>query len=145
MSSLIIGQMLTTGALQRHKNEVLIPTYKTRYRSLVSAIRKCLYPLGVRIVADGSQGPVGGFFLYILFPDDGPSMEDIVKVALELFNLRIALGEIFTVIDDTSESKLRPKTYVRGARLCWAWEEEDALVEGVERLAAVLTLLSKGN
>jgi DNA-binding transcriptional MocR family regulator len=135
--------MLGSGALQRHKNEVLIPTYRVRHNAMISAIRKYLYPLGVRIVADGGKGPVGGYFLYILFPADGPDVEDIIAVALGQFNLRIQPGKIFGVIDDTSESNLRPTTYARGARLCWAWEEADTLVKGIQRLAEVLKLLVK--
>lgn len=144
MSSLIIGELFAQGALQQHLHDVLIPTYQKRYRTLVSAVRHHLYPLGVRIAADVSPSsysiPAGGFFLYILFPGRGPSVDDICSLALERFNLKIAPGRIFTVADDASESPSRPTAYVSGARLCWAWHEEDELAEGIERLAETLRM-----
>lgn len=151
MASLIIGQLFASGALRRHLKEVLIPTYRTRHYSMVAAVRQYLYPLGVRIVTDLSATPqtepAGGFFLYVLFPEDGslPSIETIHGVALERFNLRIAPGALFTVGDDTSTRKPRSTTYVSGARLCWAWHEEDELIEGIERLAEALKLARKMN
>lgn len=144
MSSLIIGELFASGALQQHLHNVLIPTYQKRYHTLVSAVRHHLYPLGVRIAADSSPSshsiPAGGFFLYILFPGRDAAVDDICSLALERFNLKIAPGRIFTVADDASESPSRPTAYVSGARLCWAWHEEDELVEGIERLAETLQI-----
>ncbi|KAF3015088.1 hypothetical protein E8E14_011830 [Neopestalotiopsis sp. 37M] len=157
MSSLIIGQLFAKGHLQRHLKNVLIPTYKRRYYTMVAAIRHYLYPLGVRIATDevslsssvvspGNAGqqqpPVGGFFLYILFPQDdaAPAVEDICSVALEHFNLKIAPGRIFSVVDDPFHGPSRSRAFVSGARLCWAWHEEDELVEGIERLAEALKM-----
>ncbi|KAM0816949.1 putative Pyridoxal phosphate-dependent transferase [Seiridium cardinale] len=151
MASLIIGQLFASGDLQRHLREVLIPTYRTRYYSMVAAIRHYLYPLGVRIVTDlsgiGRGQLAGGFFLYILFPQDGssPAIEQIHSLALEHFNLRIAPGGLFTVSDDTSEHESRSRTYISGARLCWAWHEEDELVEGIQRLAEALKMAKRVN
>ncbi|KAI1848942.1 hypothetical protein JX266_005370 [Neoarthrinium moseri] len=153
LASLIIGQLLASGDLQRHLRQVLIPTYRARYYAMVAAIRQLLYPLGVRIVGDDgltgtstSAQPAGGFFLYVLFPADGtlPHAAEIQRVALEEFNLRIAPGGLFSVADDdgggASESRMarRPRAFVNGARLCWAWHEEGELVEGIERLAEAL-------
>lgn len=149
MASLIIGQLFASGALQRQLKDVLIPTYKARYYSMVAAVRHYLYPLGARIVTDLSSvtnsEPAGGFFLYILFPEGDllPSIETIHRLALETFNLRIAPGGLFTVSDDTSDHESRLRTYVSGARLCWAWHEESELVEGIERLAEALKLAQK--
>lgn len=138
--------MLKNGAVSRHLKEVLIPTYRRRYNTFVDAIRKRLYPYGVRIMTDiedesnPETGLAGGFFLYIIFPDDGslPPTSEIAKIALDQWNLRIAQGALFAVSDDSDENGSRSAVYKRGARLCWAWHEEETLVEGIERLAQLL-------
>jgi DNA-binding transcriptional MocR family regulator len=147
MASLIIGQLFAQGSLQRHLKEVLIPTYRNRYYTMVAAVRHYLYPLGIRMVTDpsgikGAIEPSGGFFLYILFPGDesSPAIEDIHSLALAHFNLKIAPGSLFSVSEDKLEDESRPRTYVNGARLCWAWHEEDELVGGIERLAEAVKM-----
>ncbi|ETS74428.1 hypothetical protein PFICI_14294 [Pestalotiopsis fici W106-1] len=149
MSSLIIGELFAQGDLQRHLKHVLIPTYRKRYYTMVAAIRHYLYPFGVRIAteessdaADAAEQPAGGFFLYILFPreDIAPAVDDICSLALEHFNLKIAPGRIFSVADDPVERPDRSRDFVSGARLCWAWHEEDELIEGIERLAETLKM-----
>ncbi|KAI1501836.1 pyridoxal phosphate-dependent transferase [Biscogniauxia marginata] len=151
LASLIINEMLASGYIRRNIEKLLIPTYHRRYHTMVGAIRKFLYPLGVKIAADNEyvrsgdsyQNTAGGFFLYIIFPDDGslPFAKEIAQVALEEYNLKIAPGNIFTVTDDTVEYPLRSNVYLRGARLCWAWHEEETLVEGIARLADILRKL----
>jgi DNA-binding transcriptional MocR family regulator len=140
--------MLSSGAITRHLEDVLIPTYSRRYDAMMSAIRRLLFPFGVRIMEDpqdlasisGPEGLAGGFFLYITFPQDGslPPTEEIASFALEEYSLRIAPGKLFTVTDKASDREARSDEYVSGARLCWAWHEEDVLVEGIQRLARVL-------
>ena len=61
-------------------------------------------------------------------------------MALEHFNLKIAPGRIFSVVDDPFHGPSRSRAFVSGARLCWAWHEEDELVEGIERLAEALKM-----
>ncbi|KAF7539426.1 hypothetical protein G7054_g2152 [Neopestalotiopsis clavispora] len=148
LSSLVLNQMLSSGAITRHLEDVLIPTYSRRYDAMMSAIRRLLFPFGVRIMEDpqdlvnigGPEGLAGGFFLYITFPQDGslPPTEEIASFALEEYSLRIAPGKLFTVTDKASDREARSDEYVSGARLCWAWHEEDVLVEGIQRLARVL-------
>lgn len=145
--------MLSSGAITQHLENVLIPTYARRYEVMLSAIRRLLFPFGVRIMADhqdpanpdGSEGLAGGFFLYITFPEDGslPPTEEIARFALEEFGLRIAPGKLFAVTDKDSDRAARSNGYMSGARLCWAWHEEDVLVEGIQRLAEVLGQLTR--
>lgn len=142
--------MLSSGAVTRHLEDVLIPTYSRRYDTMISAIRRLLLPLGVKIMSDPQEpnaGPdilAGGFFLYIIFPQDGslPPAEEIAKFALDLYNLRIAPGNLFKVIDDDAGGQASSRQYLYGARLCWAWHEEDHLEEGIRRLGQVLNHLS---
>ncbi|KAI0473447.1 pyridoxal phosphate-dependent transferase [Xylariaceae sp. FL0804] len=162
LSSLILNQMLASGAVTRHLNEVLIPTYRTRHDAMVGEIRRRLGPLGVEIlgtdhhqdsdhVPDSEGELVGGFFLYVVFPDDGslPSGDEIAAFALEEYDLRIAPGKLFTVSEHgaaaaaASAGESRPARYLAGARLCWAWNETEDLIEGVNRLADALGRLRR--
>lgn len=144
--------MLSSGAITRHIEDVLIPTYSRRYDTMVKAIRRLLLPLGVKIMVDpedlaDTSETVGGFFLYIIFPQDGslPLAEDIAKFALDQYSLRIAPGKLFQVSDENSDRHTSSAQYLYGARLCWAWHEEETLVEGIERLGEVLICLSGQN
>ncbi|ETS78708.1 hypothetical protein PFICI_08561 [Pestalotiopsis fici W106-1] len=153
LSSLVLNQMLSNGAITQHLENVLIPTYSRRYDAMVGAIRRLLFPFGVKIMEDpqdpakigASEGLAGGFFLYITFPQDGslPPTEEIASFALEEYSLRIAPGKLFTVTDKASNREARSNEYISGARLCWAWHEEDVLVEGIQRLARVLNHLHR--
>ncbi|KAI9742372.1 MAG: hypothetical protein M1818_003905 [Claussenomyces sp. TS43310] len=152
LTSTFIHQLLSTGALQSHIDNVLIPTYRQRYLVLMSSITKHLLPLGVRITigepyveATPETGvvPAGGFFTYIAFPAELPSADVIAKRALNEYNLRFAYGEMFVVKGD-DESTLRAKlTWGNGARLCWAWEEEEMIMEGIKRLTELLKIMLK--
>lgn len=141
-ASLVVGQMLASGALTRHIHEVLIPTYRERYYAMTTAIDQYLGPLGVKIVALEdviAGGFAGGFFLYLSFDGCGRGIgAEVAKVALEQFDLRIAPGNIFAVPDDLESVKRCKLTYSNGARLCWAWNEEEVLVEGIHRLAEAI-------
>lgn len=142
--------MLSSGAVTQHLENVLIPTYSRRYDTMISAIRRILLPLGVKIMADPQEptaGPdnlAGGFFLYITFPQDAslPPADEIAKFSLDVYNLRIAPGNLFMVIDDNLGGQASSCQYLSGARLCWAWHEEDLLEEGIRRLGEVLNHLS---
>lgn len=115
--------MLSSGAVTQHLENVLIPTYSRRYETIISAIRRILLPLGVKIMADPQEpitGPdnlAGGFFLYITFPQDGslPPAEEIAKFSLDVYNLRIAPGNLFTVISDNSGGQASSCQYLSGA------------------------------
>jgi hypothetical protein len=52
---------------------------------------------------------------------------------LEEENLIVAFGDMFEVRGDEEQAR-----FGRELRLCIAWEEEKRLVEGVERLAALV-------
>ena len=100
-----------------------------------------LGPLGVKIDTGTPYQPeipdskdiTGGFFLYILFPS-GIRSDEVASIALEAYNLRLLSAGMMAVRGSKTSSELLS----RGARLCWAWEEEEQLVEGVQRIAQVL-------
>lgn len=140
MSSLIIGQMLATGSLQSHISQVLVKTYRQRYYSMMRAIRQYLEPCGVIVASNGDyegRGIAGGYFVFVRLPQYG-STQDAARVALEDYDLRVAPGIIFSVPDDPSSHERATSTYGSSVRLCWAWNEESVLVEGIRRLACVL-------
>ncbi|VUC38185.1 unnamed protein product [Clonostachys rosea] len=145
-ASIVVEKMLSSGALSSHIQKTLIPTYRARWLSMTKAIREHLYPLGVRIVGDEGEkaGKIaGGFFLYLSFNACAASGPTIASIALDEYNLKIAPGGIFSVPDDP-ESKVRGEdTYLHGARLCWAWNEEVVLVDGIKRLAKAILDASK--
>ncbi|KAI1377062.1 PLP-dependent transferase [Hypoxylon crocopeplum] len=150
-TSFLIDHMLVSGALEEHVQNVLIPTYRKRYNTLVDAIKTHLYPLGIKISighpyeanAKDHDGNcirtmlAGGYFLYIDFPDDEafPGAADIIRIGNDEYSLKIAPGEIFTVRGDPSSLERARTTYIRGTRLCWAWNEEEVMVEAVRRFA----------
>lgn len=127
------------------------------------SIKKNLVPLGIRILSgtryrtrlkvkamDGSSMDEseyvesGGFFTYLSFPADLPSANIIATTALSVFNLKFASGNISRV-DGDEYKDCRPGHRIRHtARLCWAWESEEALAEGPERLAEAIKSL-RGN
>ena len=82
LSSTFIEKMFSSGALEQHIKQKLIPTYATRFYAMVDAIKEYLEPLGVRITigepyhatvngkADDTMVLAGGFFLLITLPDN---------------------------------------------------------------------------
>ncbi|EPE34302.1 PLP-dependent transferase [Glarea lozoyensis ATCC 20868] len=152
LTSTFINHLLTSGSLQKHIDEVLIPTYQSRYRVLMTAIKQYLQPLGV-LITTGSPYmettenttivPAGGFFTYITFPPELPSADIIAKRAKEEYSLIFAYGEMFVVQGDKTSSERSHKGFGRGARLCWAWHEEKEMQEGIERLAKLLRIMLK--
>lgn len=109
------------------------------------AIKDALSPLGVRIdtgtpyspdrYSQGGYEVIGGFFLYIVFPE-GVSADEVARVALEDYNLQF-LPAAAMAVRETPKNHSEP-LLKRGARLCWAWEEADDIVDGVQRIARVL-------
>ncbi|KAL2069443.1 hypothetical protein VTL71DRAFT_14122 [Oculimacula yallundae] len=150
LTSTFLHHLLSTGAMQAHIDDVLIPTYQSRYRVLMKAIKSHLEPLGVRITTgspyttpkEGEILPAGGFFTYISFPDKFPSADVIARKAREEHALIFAYGEMFVVKGDAASVERSAKGFGRGARLCWAWHEEGEIEEGVKRLAHVLEYFS---
>ncbi|KAL4960185.1 aminotransferase [Aspergillus stella-maris] len=147
-SSVLIEHVLRSGSLTSHINDVLIPTYRSRCFAMREVIRESLVPLGVQIDTglpylslsssreiNKPAETIGGFFLYIVFPE-GIEADQVAKVALEEYNLRFLSAGAMAVRgspNNYSEALLK-----RGGRLCWAWEEEEDIVEGIRRIGRVL-------
>ncbi|PVH96705.1 PLP-dependent transferase [Periconia macrospinosa] len=133
LAATFLAEALESGELQRHVYETLQPSYGIRYQRMVTAINEELIPLGVRL-PQTDRDVVGGYFIWITLPD--PLKGAVVaQRCRDEENLAVAQGEIFEVPGDTD----RKGTHFENAlRVCFAWEEEDMLAEGIRRLARVI-------
>jgi len=146
LTSTFIHYLLSTGALQTHIDTVLIPTYQARYRVLMTAIKTHLEPLSVRVttgvpylVPESDEVlPAGGFFTYITFPSELPTVDVIARRARNEHELVFAYGQMFAVEGDGASLARSKEGFGRGARLCWAWHEEAEIEEGIKRLGGLL-------
>lgn len=126
-----MAELLKSGDLQRHIVNVLQPTYARRYHGMISAIERYLVPLDVQLPQDGRE-IVGGYFIWLTLPSPLLAEEVAVKARQEE-NLIIGPGPLFGVYGDVDKEGLRDKM-----RLCFSWEEEVLLPEGIQRLSRVI-------
>jgi DNA-binding transcriptional MocR family regulator len=130
-------ELLKSGALQTHIERVLKPAYKRRYEIMMEAIKRELIPLGVwvdegKLKGAGMENDVfGGYFIWIELPE-GIDSEEVASRAKDQENLIVAPGAIFEVQGD------KGVTFPGGIRLCFSWEEEGDLEEGVVRLGRII-------
>lgn len=140
MSSMFVHQLLLTKAIQRHVQEVLVPTYKQRSKRMRDAFSQHLEPLGLKT---NDPWPEGGFFAYVTFPDSWTTPSSVTAKRCLEYGVKIAPGDIF-VVKGNLGSMARSRTpggWGYGARLCWAWHEVDEIEEGIRRFAAALRSL----
>ncbi len=107
----------------------------------MDAIETHLVPLGASVSKVSLEGKdvFGGYFIWFELPS-GVSAERVALWAKERENLIVAQGNMFEVYGD--EEPARFETWVR---VCFAWEEEELLVEGIERLGRVIRDVLGGN
>ncbi len=127
--------LLRSGDLQHHVFHVLQPAYERRYHILVSSVEKYLIPLGARLPQSG-VGVMGGYFVWLTLPV-ALKAHEVVKRAKSEESLIIPEGPLFGVRGDAWQD-LDDKV-----RLCFSWEEEELLVEGIQRLARVVDRMQK--
>lgn len=113
-------------AIEHHiSNNRLV--YKGRLVAMLEAIHVSLLPLGCSLPLGEPQG---GYFLWMELPEDVP--EDAFGKACEKQEVVVGLGTWFFV--DPSQ-----KEAVKAAvRLCWTFNDEMLLREGVERIARAI-------
>jgi DNA-binding transcriptional MocR family regulator len=126
----MIDQMFPTKVLQKHIADVLQPQYSLRYAQLLSAIKEHLVPLGVTVPAPTAAA--GGYFIWLTLPAPLRA-SDVVQRAQAEEKLRLAAGDLFQIPGDAKAG-----AFSDHLRLCFAWEEQPHLEEGVRRLARVL-------
>ena len=131
-------KLLQSGDLQRHILQTLQPSYARRYRNMISALEKHLVPLGV-ILPQKNRGIAGGYFVWISLPKPLQAQEVAVRAKRDQ-QLTIMPGHIFAVWGDEGVVDLD-----RNIRISFAWEEEEKLIEGIERLAVVVKEMQQDN
>ncbi|KAL6156600.1 Valine--pyruvate aminotransferase [Exserohilum turcicum] len=134
LTACFVAETLETGELQRYVYNTLQPAYGSRYRHMVEAIHKHLTPLGVRIPQTDRE-VVGGYFIWLTLPLPLKGA-DVAQRAKQDSNLAVAQGDMFEVPGDTEHAGT---CFGNDIRVCFAWEDEDMLVEGIERLASVIS------
>lgn len=118
--------LLQTGQLQDHIRHTLQPAYATNYHALHNAITRYLLPLGFTL-PQPTRDVVGGFFVWLSLPE-GLSSGQFAQVCKEEEGVIVAPGAMFEVPGDEGVK------FDGNVRLCFAWEEEQRLVEGVRRM-----------
>ena len=132
-----MSEMLESGVVQHHIKHTLQPAYARRYRTMTSAVEDILVPLGARLPYT-NRAVLGGYFMWLSLPD--PLMADeVAEYAQVEENLVIGPGPLFGVYGDVQHADLK-----RAVRLCFAWEEENMLREGIARLGRVISRMQKG-
>jgi DNA-binding transcriptional MocR family regulator len=153
LTGTMLAHALRTKALENHICGNLHESYARRWRRLVSAVEEYLGPLGV-IIAGGkgnaidpqslafsssqsretASGPVaGGFFIWLKLPT---GLTDAAVSARALRDANVALATETQCRLPVSDSRLTQAG--RYIRLCFAFEPEEKLGEGVLRLKGVL-------
>lgn len=132
-----MSKLLESGELERHIFETLQPAYARRYQVMISAIDQHLRPLGVSL-PQSDRKISGGYFIWIVLPEYLQA-EDVVRTARDEQNLIIVPGNNFAVWGDEKAVNLD-----RSIRLTLAWEAEELLSEGIQRLARVIQSYSDG-
>lgn len=142
LSATIVCEMMKSGELARHIDGACRPSLQRRHALMMKAVHEHLDRFGIEVLdsnpTDGGGRAYGGYFVWITFPK-GPTAQSIAKRALEDENLVVPPGEMFQVKGDEKAVQ-----FPNSIRLCFAWEEERDLVEGVARLGrAVESLWNK--
>ena len=98
---------------------------------MIFALEKHLLPLGATL-PQNSRKIAGGYFIWISLPEPLQAREVAARAERDQ-QLIIMPGYNFAVWGDDSIVDLE-----RNVRLTFSWEEEDKLIEGIERLGVVV-------
>ncbi|KAK2593490.1 Valine--pyruvate aminotransferase [Conoideocrella luteorostrata] len=132
----ILSETLRTSALQKHIQQKSCPSLQRRHRLVMNAIQQYILPLGYHTRETSLLGAriYGGYFIW-LTPEEGITLSSklVAEVAVGEENLAIGYGCMFEVRGDEESAQFRGDI-----RLCFAWEPEDVMIEGIERLGRLL-------
>ncbi|EXJ87721.1 hypothetical protein A1O1_04646 [Capronia coronata CBS 617.96] len=138
-----IAESLRSSAFQQYLDCVLVPAYRHRAAIALEAVQRYLLPHGAILISlDGNSNPKlpkntslavdGGYYIYIHLPEQLDATR-FAEVAERQENVIVGSGENFEVVGDEASVRIK-----HGVRLCFAWEDEDRIVEGIRRLGKVL-------
>ncbi|KAL7785218.1 pyridoxal phosphate-dependent transferase [Trichoderma ceciliae] len=130
----MLADLLRTGELVSFIECKTRPVLQRRHKIMLDAVKVHLAPLGViaRESSISGEGVYGGYFVWLTLTQ-GPSAVLVSDAALEEENLIIGRGNMFAVRGDEDGA-----TFDRNFRLCFSWEPEESLVDGVKRLGQLL-------
>ncbi|KUI68897.1 hypothetical protein VM1G_04111 [Cytospora mali] len=140
LSATVVCEMVRSGELARHVYGACTPGLQRRHALMMRAVHEHLDRFGIEVMdshvaAEGGQAVYGGYFVWVTFPE-GPAAQDITRRALDDENLIVSPGQMFQVKGDE-----KSVPFSKSIRLCFSWEEEEDLVEGVARLGRVVESL----
>ncbi|KAI3553797.1 histone acetyltransferase E [Colletotrichum abscissum] len=143
LAAMMVAELLESGELQRQLDQETRPALARRHGAMMQAIAEYIQkPLGEGVVVRGSalKGAevFGGYFVWFSLPE-GMSSREVAVRAKETENLVIGHGAQFEVHGDEDAAR-----FDREIRLCFSWEPEEDVVEGVKRLGAVLKAMKDG-
>lgn len=148
-SAAVIWNMLKSGVLDQHVHNKVRPALQQKHALLIGEIYKAREE-GVKWEVSGGDYCVdsdgksyyGGYFVWVRLPP-GMSADDVSRTCMEDENLTVASGNLFNIKNDceSANTEAATKLFDGYVRLCFAWEEEDAVCEGVKRLARVVKKL----
>lgn len=128
--STIINELFKENFLKAHIEMTLIPEYARRYALFLAAIKHDLYPLGFRLDESVMNcETVGGLFVWLKLPDDIDCYQLAARAAKHGVSFSIGPN---TAVPRLLEDDLPFKNFIR---LCFTFEEDRRLKEGVRRIA----------
>ncbi|CAI7656618.1 unnamed protein product [Penicillium glandicola] len=134
LTSTFINELLEDNFLPGYITNILVPEGRRRHCLLASAIKTHLGHFGVSFTPDPETSPVaGGYYIWVQLPA-ALTATQVCREALEIRNLVLGSGETFAVPGGNTPGG----DLYRRLRLCFMWEDEGRLVEGVERLGLVI-------
>ncbi|KAF2749510.1 PLP-dependent transferase [Sporormia fimetaria CBS 119925] len=138
LCSAFLAEMMGSGDVEEWIYGHIQPSYGKRYSILLSAIEKHLVPLGVQLPKLNRE-VAGGYFIWLTLPEPVKGAV-VAECAKESENLIVAEGGMFEVPGDNEHAH-----FENALRLCYAYEGEEQLTEGIERLAnAIRSLQDEG-
>ncbi|KAF5541762.1 aminotransferase [Fusarium mexicanum] len=129
----IMADLLQTKELQRHLDQKMKPALQRRELLMCEAIRNYLIPHGVQITPRTGVGIGGGYFMWLQL-GPGQSANILAQKAMQEENVLVGNGNFFSVRGDSDEL-----SFDNNIRLCFSWESEERIVEGVRKLGEVLS------
>ncbi|EFW99246.1 aminotransferase, class i/classii [Grosmannia clavigera kw1407] len=130
LTASIVCEMMRSGGLDAHLSHVVRPALQRRHRTLVTAVETHLCD---HVQIENRQANTyGGYFLWLRLRRQDIAAAELAARAMAAENLVVPPGSMFRVKGDEAAAP-----FDHHLRLCFAWEDEDRLDEGVRRLARV--------
>lgn len=138
----MMSELVSSGSLEHWIEGTTVPALQRRHKLIMDAVKEYISPVANITVRESSisRGAIyGGYFVWFTLPGDILA-KHVAEVALKEENLVVAHGNMFEVKGDEASAK-----FDHDVRLCFSWEPEEVLVEGVKRLGRVVKRIKDGD